>query len=265
MPSTYSPNLAFELIGDHEQAETWGITTNTLIGTLIEEALGGYTTQAITDGADTTIAMTQGASAVARHMFLELTGSLTAARNLIVPAVQKLYFIYNNTSGGFAVTVKANGQTGVSVPAGAKVLLAGNGTDFIDATNYLTTLRLGPTGFADTEVARAKFKDYSLTVNPLGNVTGTGTVDYTLGNYVTATSTGITTWTFSNPPATGIAGGFVLKLTNGGAFAQTWPTSVKWPGGTAPTLTASGVDVLVFLTDDAGTTWRGVASQLDSR
>lgn len=143
MSSTYSTNLALELIANGEQAGTWGTTTNTNLGTLIEQAISGYVTQTITDGADTTITIPNGATGVARNMFIECTGTLTAARNLIVPSNKKLYFIYNNTVGGYAVTVKVSGQTGVSVPNGAKILLVSNGTDIVSATNYLASLTLG--------------------------------------------------------------------------------------------------------------------------
>lgn len=143
MSSTYSTNLALELIGTGDQAGNWGTTTNVNLGTLIEQAISGYTTQAITDGADTTITIPNGATGVARNMFIECTGALTAARNLIVPSNKKLYFIYNNTTGGYAVTVKVSGLTGVSVPNGAKVLLVSNGTDIVNATNYMASLTLG--------------------------------------------------------------------------------------------------------------------------
>ncbi|NDD53996.1 hypothetical protein EBZ39_08985 [bacterium] len=133
MASTYSTNLAIELIGTGDQAGSWGTTTNTNLGTLIEQAISGYVTQAITDGADTVITIPNGASGVARNMYIELTGTLTAARNLIVPANKKLYFIYNNTTGGYAVTVKVSGQTGVSVANGNKVILVSNGTDIVTA------------------------------------------------------------------------------------------------------------------------------------
>jgi hypothetical protein len=142
MSSTYSTNLAIELIGSGEQAGNWGSTTNTNLGTLIEQAISGYQTQAVSTGTDTTLAMTNGASATARNMFLELTGTGGASTNLIVPANKKLYFIYNNTSSG-AVTVKVSGQTGVSVPNLGKVLLVCNGTDVVNATNYMATLTLG--------------------------------------------------------------------------------------------------------------------------
>jgi hypothetical protein len=107
--------------------------------------------------------------------------------------------------------------------------------------------------------------NYGSTHNVLGSGSGSRTIDLALGNYVSATVTGSTTWTFSNPLASPNAVGFVLELTNGGSATQFWPAGIKWPGGTAPTLTASGIDVLVFITDDGGTTWRGVASMLDSK
>ena len=119
--STYSTNLALELIGTGEQAGTWGNTTNTNLGTLLEQAISGYVTQAVTTGADTTITIPNGASGVARNMYIELTGTGGASTVLEVPANKKLYFIYNNASG--AVTVKVTGQTGVSVAAGQKVIL----------------------------------------------------------------------------------------------------------------------------------------------
>jgi hypothetical protein len=139
--STYSTNLQLELISTGDQAGTWGNTTNTNLGTLLEQAIAGYTTQAMADS-DQTLVMTPGASATARNMFIECTGTLTAARSLIVPAKTKLYFIYNNTSGGFAITVKVSGQTGVAVPAGAKALLVNNGTDIVSATNHMAALSL---------------------------------------------------------------------------------------------------------------------------
>ena len=89
-------------------------------------------------------------------------------------------------------------------------------------------------------------------------------IDCSAGNFFTKTASGALTWTFTNVPASR-AFALILELTNGGTGTQTWPAAVKWPGGTAPTLTASGVDVLGFITDDGGTTWRGVALMIDSK
>jgi hypothetical protein len=141
MSSTYSTNLAIELMGAGEQAGNWGSTTNTNLGILIEQAISGYVTQAVSTGTDTTITIPSGASGVARNMFIELTGTGGASTNLIVPSNNKLYFIYNNATSG-QVTVKVSGQTGVSVPYGAKISLVCNGTDIVTATNYMASATL---------------------------------------------------------------------------------------------------------------------------
>jgi Chaperone of endosialidase len=141
MASTYSTNLKIDLMGTGDQDGTWGTVTNTNLGTLIEQAISGYVTQAITDGsgANTTITIPDGTTGVARNMFIEMTGALTfSTTSLIVPVNKKLYFIYNNTTGGFAVTVKVTGLTGVSVPNGRKVILVSNGTDIVEAHNAIS-------------------------------------------------------------------------------------------------------------------------------
>ena len=138
MASTYSTNLALELIGNNDQAGSWGNTTNNNLGTLIEQAVSGYVTQAVATGTDTTITIPNGATGVARNMYIELTGTGGTNTNLIVPANKKLYFIFNNSTG--AVTVKVSGQTGVSVPAAAKMSLVCNGTDVVSAVTYFAAL-----------------------------------------------------------------------------------------------------------------------------
>lgn len=102
-------------------------------------------------------------------------------------------------------------------------------------------------------------------VTPTVNLVSVSDMDLANGNrYFYKTASGSLTWTFSNTPLTGAIVA-VLELTNGGTGTQTWPSGTKWPGGTAPTLTTSGIDVLAFLTDDGGTAWRGVALMLDSK
>jgi hypothetical protein len=111
----------------------------------------------------------------------------------------------------------------------------------------------------------SNIKNYNLVKNELGSVSGSVTINLASGHFVTATVTGaITSLTLSGQSSTN-ASGFVLELTNGGAHSIAWPGSVKWPSGTAPTLTSSGVDILAFVTDDDGTNWRGVLSMLDSK
>lgn len=129
MASTYSPNLRLELIGTGEQQGTWGSTTNTNLGTLLEEAIGGYVSVTVTDGADTTLTANDGSADQSRNMVINLTGTLTATRNVICPAIDKLYVVKNATTGGFAVTFKVSGQTGVSIPNGSTYFVYVDGTD----------------------------------------------------------------------------------------------------------------------------------------
>jgi len=153
MSSTYSTNLAIELIGSGEQAGNWGSTTNTNLGTLLEQAISGYTTYSCTGGTDT-LTMTNGADATARNMYIQLSG--TGGGTLVVPgtypnANKKLYFIYNSTSS--AITVKVSGQTGVSVPAAAKIALVCNGSDIVVAENYMVSPTLSSPTLTGTPIA----------------------------------------------------------------------------------------------------------------
>jgi len=86
---------------------------------------------------------------------------------------------------------------------------------------------------------------------------GAVTINLNGGNVFATPMTGAVTYTFTNPAANGLSSSFTLKVVNNGS-AITWPGSVDWPGGTAPTLSASGeTDVFVFFTHDGGTTWYG--------
>ena len=233
MSSTYSTNLAIELMGAGEQAGNWGSTTNTNLGTLIEQAISGYTTQAVATGTDTTITIPNGATGVARNMFIELTGTGGASTNLIVPANKKLYFIYNNATSG-QVTVKVSGQTGVSVPYGAKVALVSNGTDIVVAENYMVSATLpnptltgtpvAPTaspGTNTTQIATTAFVTAAAlslsTIYPIGSIY-TSTVSTT-----PATLFGFGTWAAfgAGRVLLGDGGGYAAGATGGSADAIT--------------------------------------------
>lgn len=96
-------------------------------------------------------------------------------------------------------------------------------------------------------------------------VVAASAINLATGNFFTKTISGATTFTLSGTPSTGAAISFILELTNGGSAAVTWWSGVKWAGGTAPTLTAAGVDILGFYTHDGGTTWRGMLLAKDSK
>jgi hypothetical protein len=198
--ATYSTNLALTLLTTGEGAGTWGNTTNTNLGTLLEQAISGYVTQAVATGTDTTLTIPNGATGVARNMFIELTGTGGTNTNLIVPANKKLYFIYNNSTG--AVTVKVSGQTGVSVPTGKKVVLVSNGTDIVNGLNYIADF--GTNSFTVSSLSATSATITTLT-STSANVT---TLSSTSANVTTlnSTSANITTVTGTSANITTVSG-----------------------------------------------------------
>jgi hypothetical protein len=141
--ATFSNNLGLTLIGNGEQAGQWGDTTNTNLGTLIEQAITGYITVSILD-ADYTLTNTPGASNQSLQMGLNIVSSvtLTATRNIIVPTgalltpITKLYVIKNATSGGQSITVKYATGSGVTIPNGATNIVLCNGTNVVEAYSF---------------------------------------------------------------------------------------------------------------------------------
>ena len=132
-----------------------------------------------------------------------------------------------------------------------------------DGTTAITIASDQSTNFGDKIVIRPTLKDYAVAGSTVGNLGSTETFNLETANFFSATLDQACTFTFSNPAGSGNFCGFVLALTNGGAFTITWPASVDWPGGAAPTLTAAGLDILVFVTYNAGTNWNGLVAGLD--
>jgi hypothetical protein len=124
----------------------WGVTTNANLGTAIEQAIVGTATCVTADftfNVATYVLTDTNASQTARAFVLDVTATLSAAGTINVPAIQKPYLVFNNSVGGFAVTVKVSGQPGVSIPNGKKAWLYNTGTDVGVAFDYAPTLTLG--------------------------------------------------------------------------------------------------------------------------
>ena len=125
MASTYSA-LKIELIGTGDQSGTWGTTTNTNLGTAIEEAITGSANVAFSS-ADVTLTLTNTNGAqTARNLRLNLTGTSGGARNLTVPDIEKFYLIANGLADD--VTVKNSTGTTYTVPAGTTGQVFSTGT-----------------------------------------------------------------------------------------------------------------------------------------
>jgi len=150
MASTYTP-LGIEKQATGENAGTWGTKTNTNLE-IIEQISGGYTTQAVTDGADTDLTVSDGSTgATLAHRVIEFTGSLTASRNVTIPLdVQNFYFLKNSTSGSQNVVFKYDTGTGTSATiANGKTVIAYAKAD--DGTNpNISTISLASDVVDDT-------------------------------------------------------------------------------------------------------------------
>ena len=249
MASTYSTNLKLELIGTGDQSGTWGATTNTNLGSLIEEAIAGYVTQAVTDGAATVLTIPDGTSSNGRNYVIELTGTLSANRTVEVPAVDKPYIFFNNTSGGYSVTVKVSGQTGVTIANGKKAIVYTNSTDVIEVVN-------APVSEAGTQTLTNKtingsnntVTNISLTSGVTGTLPtangGTNLTSFTANGAVYASSTSALT-TGTLPTASG--GTALTSFTANGAMyassttALTTGTLPVASGGTGITSFGTGV------------------------
>jgi hypothetical protein len=141
MASTYSTNLKIELMGTGEQSGLWGSKTNTNLGTTVEEAIVGQGTANFSSDADLTLTLTNSnASQVARALVLNVTGTISATRNLVVPTINKPYVVRNNTTGGQSVVVKTSAGSGITVPNGKTAWLYTDGTNVVEALDTVTNL-----------------------------------------------------------------------------------------------------------------------------
>ena len=215
MSSTYSTSLKLELIGNGDQSGTWGTTTNNNLGTLLEQAITGV--QSITmSNADYTLSNYNGTSDEARNAVLFVSGTNSAICKIICPQGQnKLYTIFNNTTGGYAITIGAPTGTAVTIPSGVTATVYTDGSNFYSAQtgsagNFTVNGTLTATGLTDT-----------------GNMSVGGTLAVT----------GATTFTGIPSGPTASAGTNTTQLATTAFVAQNAVLSgalLMWPTASAP-------------------------------
>jgi hypothetical protein len=187
MASTYSPSLKITLPGDGDQAGIWGQTTNTNLGTLIEQAITGVVS-IVMSNANYTLSNFNGVSDEARNAVLVVSGSNSAVRDVIPPVVEKLYTVVNNTSGGFAIRVIGATGTGVSIPPGITALVYCDGTNFIEAMSSGTT-SVNTSNYTIQQVGSTLVFQYNgANVATLSSAGLFSVVDLTASNTVSATT-----------------------------------------------------------------------------
>ena len=217
--STYSTSLKLTLIGDGEQTGTWGQTTNTNLGTLLEQAIVGQTT-IIMANADYTLTNLNGTTDEARNAVIVVTGNQNATYSVIVPAVPKLYMVTNNTATLTTVYIKPSGGSTTQVPYGRTMYLYCTGTAFValDYVQYAQNIVSGGT------ITTGAINCASLTSS--GAVSGT-----TIGG------TTITASTQFSGPGTGLTG-TATNLTVGNATTAATVSTTVASGATGTTQTA---------------------------
>jgi hypothetical protein len=166
MASTYTTRIGLEKQGDGENANTWGLKLNSNVIDLVDEAVAGYETIDLSSGA-VSLTDTNGVPNQARNFGLKFTGALTADTTVTIPAKEKIYYIFNDTTENYTIYIKPAGGTAVSVvEAGRSMIAATDGSNInllesVDPNVYATKVEVQAvsatmaTSINNSNVARA--------------------------------------------------------------------------------------------------------------
>jgi hypothetical protein len=262
MASTYSP-LKIELIGTGEQSGTWGTTTNTNLGTAIEEAITGSADVAFSS-ADVTLTLTNtNTSQTARNLRLNLTGTSGGVRNLTVPNIEKFYIVKNALAD--TVTVKNSTGGTYAVPAGvtAQVFSTGAGVvsalDYFSGTAAITSGTINNTTIGASTASSGRFTTLEATGNTtLGDASGdtitsnAGTLN--IPNNLVFNGTGSVTLpngTTAQQPATPAAG--MIRYNSTTDSFEGYTTTLGWGaiGGGNATSTGFWQNIQTITTNES--------------
>lgn len=240
MASTYSEYLRLELIGTGEQTGTWGDTTNTNLGTLLDQAVAGTATIDVTLG-DVTLTALNGASDQSRQAILKITGTPVAARNVIAPEQSKWYLVSNDC--GQTITLKGASTTGYAIADGETLLMFWDGTDFVPGSS--TALGYTPVNKAGDTMSGALYLP-SATPTLSTQAATKGYVDSAVSgavgsNFVLKTGDTMTgPLVLSGAPSTSLQAatkGYVDSSISGAGYAtESWVTSQNYANTTTQSL-----------------------------
>ena len=228
MASTYS-SLKIELIGTGDQAGTWGNTTNTNLGTAIEEAITGSANVTFASS-NAAIALTDtNAAQTARNLRLNLVGTISSVQTLFVPAIEKQYLVTNGLSNSVIISNGTNASptgTAFTLPAGRSTIVFNDGTNINDVITYVSSL-------GNVTITGGTANALTLT-----NVTiSSGTINGVTSNASTFTNVSITSGNINN--ITSNASSFSNVTINGGTANGLTSTNVTIISGSANGITVS--------------------------
>lgn len=228
--------LALPTTGD--LSGTWGTVVNDSITQLLDSAIAGTTT--LSSDVDVTLSTTNGASNQARNAIILWTATGTVTRNITAPAQSKAYFVINDTGGTQSIVIRGSGPTtGVTIPAGARALVAWNGSDFVKVVSnpvVLTSDVSGVLPIANGGTGTSSTQFTNLTTNVTGTLPiangGTGiTTTPTDGQIPIGNGTGYTAATLtagSNVTITNSAGGITIAASGPGPSGITAGQSIAF-------------------------------------
>jgi hypothetical protein len=244
MASTYTTDLAIQLMATGENAGTWGAITNTNL-VVVQQAIAGYESISIAGGAQTTaLVMTQNALANARNAVIKLSGTITGNQIVTVPnGIEKTWIVSNGTTGAFTVNFKyastGTGQTWSTTDKGIKILYAdGSDIQVVDlstlsgtvATAQIANFAVGTAQLATNAVTAVKITQSTITQAKLASnsvgatqiIQSTITQSKLAANSVGANqliSTGVTAASYTAASITVDADGRITAASSGSAGA----------------------------------------------
>ena len=194
--TNFTPLLGLALPTTGDLAGTWGTTVNDAITGLLDSAVAGTTT--LSADTDVTLTTTNGAANQARNAIILWTASGTVTRNITAPAQSKAYFVINATGGTQSIVIRGAGPTtGVTIPAGARALVAWNGSDFVKVVSnpvVLTSDVSGTLPIANGGTGTTSTQFANLTTNVTGTLPeangGTGESTYSNGQLLIGNASG---------------------------------------------------------------------------
>jgi hypothetical protein len=229
VPTSYTSALRLALPATGELSGTWGTTVNNNVTSMVEQAIAGYAAVAMTD-ANYTLTTANGTTDEARCMYLKITGTLTASRNVVCPTANKLYFVKNATTGGFDIVFKTSGGTGITITSGSTVAVMCDGTNVVSAVDSVTSVTTA-TNLAGGAAGKIPYQ------------TGSGATSFsgvgTAGQAILSGGTGSPTFTTGTLT---LAGNFATSGANALTITTTSATNVTFPpSGTLGTVSTVSV------------------------